>query len=187
MNAVAKPLTVDDFIAWSLQQSSGRYELMHGEIIAMASERMIHRRVKNLVANALEAAARSANIQCHVEPDGATVRIDDDTAFEPDSLVYLGALVALDSVEVPAPVIVVEVVSPSMGRIDSTAKLLGYFLVASIEHYLILDGEKRKIVHHRRTADGSIHTTIHSSGELILDPPGLTLPVAAYFPPATAT
>jgi Uma2 family endonuclease len=41
-----------------------------------------------------------------------TVRIDKETAHEPDALVYCGAKLSSNAVEVPSPVIVVEVLSP---------------------------------------------------------------------------
>jgi Uma2 family endonuclease len=185
MNAHSKPMTVEAFIDWSLLQPGGRHQLLRGEIIAMASERAAHRWVKHRAAVALERAAGPLR-NCHVEPDGATVKIDVSTAFDPDALVYCGPKVGPDTIIVPDPVIVIEVLSPSTQGIDSAAKLTGYCKVPSIQHYLILDPVEREIVHHQRVADGSIRTTIHASGDLRLDPPGMTVPVAECFPPSAA-
>ena len=63
----------------------------------------------------------------HALPDGMTVRIDDVTAYEPDALVYCGTKLPPSAVEVPNPVIVVEVLSPSTRHIDLSAKLADYF------------------------------------------------------------
>ena len=60
-----------------------------------------------------------------------------------------------------APLIVVEVVSPSSERDDSDAKLVDYFSVASIQHYLIVFSEKRVVVHHQR--NGRRHRHAHRS------------------------
>src|SRR5450631_2734453 len=113
MNAPNKPMTVEAYIDWALQQPRGRFELLRGEIVPMNSERTGHARVKHRVANALEAAIEVSGLKCHMLPDGATVRIDDHTAFEPDALVYCGDLLPDDTIIIPAPVIVVEVLSPS--------------------------------------------------------------------------
>jgi Uma2 family endonuclease len=85
-------------------------------------------------------------------------------------------------------VIVVEVVSPSSERDDTEAKLVDYFSVASIRHYLIVFSEKRVVVHHRRN-EGEIATRIAHDGNIALDPPGLTVAVSALLgpPPAGGT
>ncbi len=82
---------------------------------------------------------------------------------------------------VPDPIIVVEVLSPSTLKRDMTDKLAGYFKVASIRHYLIIDTEAGRVVHHAREAGGTglLPPAIVSEGEIRLEPPGLTVTVAA--------
>jgi Uma2 family endonuclease len=123
----------------------------------------------------------TAGLPCHMMPDGMTVRIDAATTFEPDALVYSGPPVDLDGIEVPNSVVVVEVLSPGTRSVDSGTKLIGYFQVASLCHYLILDPVKRLLIHHARGAGGLIETRIASEGTLDLTPPGLTPSVAELF------
>lgn len=78
------------------------------------------------------------------------------------------------------PVIVVEVSSPSTRRTDASEKLTGYFQVPSIHHYLMVDPDQRTVVHHRRAGDGT-ETAFVQDDTLVLDPPGLELPVASLF------
>ena len=59
-----------------------------------------------------------------------TVRIDETTAYEPDAVVYSGEKIARSAVEVPNPLIVVEVLSPSTRQVDVSIKLAGYFRAA---------------------------------------------------------
>ena len=80
-------------------------------------------------------------------PDGMTVRMDQDTAHEPDALVYCGQALPASAVEVPNPVIVVEVLSPSTRHVDASAKL-ATIRISSVQHYLIVDPDKRLAVHH---------------------------------------
>ena len=174
-------MTVEAYIDWALQQPRGRFELLRGEIVPMNAERTGHIRVKVRAFNALERAIAEAGVRCHALSDGATVRIDDHTAFEPDALVYCGDLLPDDTIIIPEPVIVVEVLSPSTASIDAGAKFAGYFKVPSIAHYLIVDGQAREIVQHRREADGSIRSQVISAGAISLDPPGLTVPLADIF------
>ncbi len=82
--------------------------------------------------------------------DGPTVRISKHEAFVPDALVAPLPEPAWESLEVADPVIAVEVLSPSTARTDATTKRKGYFRVASVRHYLIIDPESRTITHHKR-------------------------------------
>ncbi len=174
-------MTVDEFLPWAEAQEHGRYELHDGKVIAMAPQRAAHWEVKFRAAMALHNAIAAAGLQCHAVPDGATVRISTRTAFEPDALVYCGDKVAGDSLEVPNPVIVIEVLSPGTQMIDMRDKLRGYFTVPSVQHYLILDPEKQMVIHHARGDGDVLQTRLLSAGELRLDPPGIVLNVQEFF------
>ncbi len=82
-----------------------------------------------------------------------------------------------------SPLIVVEVVSPSSERDDTDFKLVDYFSVASIRHYLIIFSDKRVVVHHQRNPAGDIATRIASDGDIALTPPGMTVSVNALLGP----
>lgn len=167
-------MNVDEFLAWAEAQP-GRYELFRGSVYAMTPERAVHAEVKLAVQTALAEAIRGRKIPCRVLPDGMTVRIDDSTAHEPDALVYCGPRLAPSAIEVPNPVIVVEVLSPSTRHIDAQIKLAGYFRLPSVMHYLVIDPDKPLVLHHARNADGTILTRIVSDGTLGLDPPGIEI------------
>jgi Uma2 family endonuclease len=176
-----KQLSVDDFIAWSVAQPEPvRADLIDGTIYAHARRAHFHLRVKHKAAMALDAALSKAKLPCHVLPDGATVRISETSAFEPDALVC-GPELPGDAIEVPDPVIVVEVLSPESEKRDMRDKLEGYFRVPSIEHYLILDPEERLVIHHTRGQGDVRGTRIVHSRELRLDPPGIIVDVADFF------
>ena len=175
-----KKLTVDEFLAW-VTDKPGRYEIYAGHVYAMAPERAGHAKVKFAVQTELKRAIAAAGLPCHMLPDGMTVRVADDTAHEPDALVYCGAEVPASQVEIANPIIVVEVLSPSTRHIDASAKLAGYFQLSSVQHYLIVDPEGRPVLHHQRQADGTILTRVVPGGVLKLDPPGLEADLGAFF------
>jgi len=180
MTALPKAkMTVDEFLAWA-EGRSGRHELVDGEVFVMSPERARHAEVKAAAHAIMRQAVRSAGLNCHVLPDGMTVRINKRTAYEPDALVYCGARISGEAVEVPDPIIVVEVLSPSTGPHDTGAKLVGYFQVASVQHYLILDPTREVVIHHRRGAS-MIETRVVSAGQLALAPPGIEFAVEALF------
>lgn len=56
--------------------------------------------------------------------------------------------------------VVAEALSPSTAARDHGVKLDGYFSLASVMHYLILDAERRIVVHHKRGRDDFLETRI---------------------------
>jgi len=68
------------------------------------------------------------------EPEIGAGHVDQDTVHEPDALVYCGEKLPGSAVEAPNPIIVVEVLSASTRHIDASAKLAGYFRIASVSH-----------------------------------------------------
>jgi Uma2 family endonuclease len=99
----------------------------------------------------------------------------------PDALVYCGPKLPGDAMEVPNPVIVVEVASPSTRNTDDTVKLTGYFSLPSVHHYLIVDPEGTPVVHRSRQPDGIILRSLVHHGTLTLSPLGIELNVAELF------
>ena len=109
------------------------------------------------------------------------MRIDGKNSYQPDVLVYCGEPLPGDALEVPNAVVVVEVLSPGNAITDLRDKLQGYFRVPSILHYLIIDPDKRLVIHHARGRDDTVATRIVTSGQITLEPPGLSLAVADLF------
>ncbi len=177
-----KTMTVDEFIPWAMAQPRGRFELLNGEVLMMSPERAAHVRAKTSVHMALAATLKCSGLSCEALGDGMTVRINEQTAYEPDALVYCSPRLPNDSIEVPNPVIVVEVASPRTRDTDTGAKFRGYFSLPSVRHYLIIDPEERFIVHHGRGADGRIVSTSWTEGTLVLDPPGIEVSVTEMLP-----
>jgi Uma2 family endonuclease len=176
-------MTSDEFVAWAMEQPEGkRFELVAGEVVAMAPERSAHALAKFHIARRLAEAVESGGHPCQVYPDGMAVTIDATTTYEPDALVRCGPISPPDAIKLSDPVIVVEVLSPSTRARDAGAKLVDYFRLPSVHHYLIVRTEDRAIIHHARNADGTILTRIVREGDLHLEPPGLT--VTGLFPAA---
>jgi Uma2 family endonuclease len=181
MTALAeKRMTVDEFYAWAQEQPE-RWELFDGVPVAMAPERIEHGDTKYRVARALDDAIRSAGVPCRFVLDSAAVRIDHRNSYQPDAMVYCGDRLSGEAIEVPEPVIVVEVLSPGTALKDMRDKLQGYFRVVSIQHYLIVDPDEKLVIHHARGQDGAVTTRLVRKGVLSLEPPGLTLPVEPLF------
>jgi Uma2 family endonuclease len=179
--AAVKRMSVPEFLAWAETQETGRYELVRGEVVAMASERAEHVRAKTKVWHALDEAIRRAGAPCEAFVDGLAVAIDAQTAYIPDALVNCGEAVAPDSLLAPSPVIVVEVLSPSSRNIDKSVKLADYFRLPCLVHYLVVDLGRRLVLHYRRKGEEPITVTIVREGVIALDPPGLEIALPEIF------
>lgn len=179
----ATPMTAEEFVRWSQAQQEGeRYELVDGFPVRLRAETVSHAERKAAVWLALRNALRQSGADCRAFTDGVSVRVAPDRVREPDALVNCGPYEPGD-LTVPNPVVVVEVVSPSSALTDNGRKLIDYFALPSILHYLIVYAEEGRVVHHRRAdAAGQIFTAILGrDADLLLDPPGITLPVEAFW------
>ena len=177
-------MTVDQFLAWDDEREiEGRFELHDGRIVEANSERYIHSVVKHRIVVAFERAIERGGLPCVAVADGMAVAAGNNSVFEPDAQVHCGPPIDDDALLVPGPVVVVEVLSPSTRRKDIGIKMTRYFLNQSIQHYLMVVVQDRKIVHHKRMPDGNISTRIIATGDLVLDPPGLVVPMVEVFPP----
>ncbi len=170
------PMTSDEFLVWAEGQSDATFELHDGVVVAMAGERRLHGAVKRNVLLTLA----GVKAPCAPYVDGIAIKVSDLTTYIPDVVVDCGDQSDMREMIAAEPVIVVEVLSDSTSKVDTGAKLEGYFSVPAVRHYLLVDGADRRVVHHRREGN-RIETQILHSGDLTLDPPDLTLDVSDFW------
>ncbi len=181
MATALKHLTTDEFLLWA-EGREGRWELFDGVPVMMSPERVLHGDTKGEAYAALREALRRAGLPCRAYPDGVAVQISARTTYQPDALVSCGPRPPAGALAIADPVVVVEVLSPSTASIDHGLKLSGYFSLPSVEHYLILDPDRRVVIHHKRGTGDAIETRVLSEGSAKLDPPGFEVAVEALFP-----
>jgi Uma2 family endonuclease len=191
-------MTVEEFVLWSEQQPSGKYELEDGYVVvkrlpwgqttpaladgtpSMQSERAPHTRAKLAAVIALKVAIGKSGVPCEAFTEGLTVKITDQRGYEPDALVNYGDKVGNELIA-PNPIIVVEVLSPSTAAKDMGVKVRDYFTVPSMQHYLIVDLDRRVVIHHQRHTVADLLTSFHSTGAIRLDPPGIVVEAEDMF------
>ena len=178
-DAAEKLMNVDEFLVWA-EGREGNWELHDGAAVLMAPERIRHTFVKTNAAIALANAVRRAGVRCLALSEGVTVRVAARRAFVPDASV-LCPPPGDDELTTANPLIVVEVLSPSTAAFDHGAKLEGYFSLASLAHYLLIDPDRRVLIHHSRGRGDVIETRILHEGAVRLDPPGLAFDVGELF------
>jgi len=185
MGALPKTrMTVDEFLRWAQTQESGRYELIDGQVVMMSPETIRHVHVKGEAWLALRNAIVKAGVPCTAFTDGVGVRIDEHGMREPDISIQCRPADP-NSLVLEAPVVLVEVISPSSSREDTGAKVGEYFGIATVQHYLIIDPVRMSVIRHSRTAGSQkLETEIHRSGSIELNPPGITVPVSDLLGPS---
>jgi Uma2 family endonuclease len=170
-------MTTDQFLAWleDLPPEAGKFELWDGEVVLRhgpgleEGELSEHWDAKGAMFAALREAVARVKLPCYAAVDGPMVRISPHRMARPDVLVYCG-LKLRKTREVPNPIIIVEVLSPSTKKRDHGVKLEGYFTLPSLYHYLIIDPDRARMIHHRL---GATVPEIVKGPRLQLDPPGL--------------
>lgn len=177
-----KRMTAEEYAQWAERQDTGRFELVDGMVVQMNAETASHAKVKLNVAFALRQQLKAQSVAGEVFGDGMAVRIADRIVHEPDAMLRLGSRLPGDTILVTDPVIVVEVLSPSTGPIDTSRKLTNYFLLDTVQHYLVVDTTKRLVLHYVRGPDGApIMHAPKTAGDIVLDPPGLSLSLNEIF------
>jgi len=173
-------MTRAEYRLW-VEARPGRFERSDGQVVAMAPERIRHTRIKGEVYAALRNAVAAARLPCEVLPDGPTIEVG-ESDYEPHAIIRCGAdPLSGESLSVPDPVVIVEVLSPTTRRIDVSQKLADYFRLPTVQHYLILFADRVQAIHHRR-GSGRIETRVLTEGEIALDPPGVSVLLADLYP-----
>ena len=164
------PRTVAEFDAWNAQQPE-RWEFIGGQPVMMAPASLPHTIIKTNIGRHL--GNRLVGSGCRVYVDGAEVKSHRLSAI-PDVVVACG-LIDQSSPAIAAPVLIVEVVSPSTECDDTERKWHSYCLIESLQHYLVVAQESRFVILHARTGPSSFAETLHLDGSIELSALGVSL------------
>jgi Uma2 family endonuclease len=170
-------LTADEYLK-KYEGSDGNYELVDGIVIKMAAERVRHVLAKGKAFTAFQSAVAKSKLECQVFMDGVSVQTGKNTVRGPDLAVQCGKVADLDSLKIEEPIILVEVISPSSEFRDVHSKLVEYFSIPSVQHYIVVDQAKGLVFHNRREGKGRVQTQFLHKGSLDLSPPGLKVKVS---------
>ena len=143
----SRPLTQADLA--TLPDDGHRYELLDGVLLVSPAPAICHQTIVLEVARAL-ADAQPSGLQTLVAP--VDVVLADDTVLQPDVLVARRS--DLTERNLPAaPVLAIEVLSPSTQRIDRFLKHSRY-AAAGIAHYWIIDPDEPSLVAYKINTHG---------------------------------
>jgi Uma2 family endonuclease len=172
-----KRMTVAEFLTWN-DGTDTRYELIDGRPVAMAPVAPSH---SVLVANLTHALKSKLQRPCYVGSEAGVERPDrDDTFYEADVVVSCTP-VAPGMEVIPAPIVLVEVLSPSTVDYDRGRKAYDYRRIPSVQEIVLVASEQRHIVvWRRRGAKWEVEDLI-GDATLELETVGVQIPFAAIY------
>jgi len=179
MGSPLPKLSLEDFLLWENQQPD-KHEFHRGEVFAMVGGRRVHGRVVSNLNAALNAGLRGS--PCQVFSESMKVQPADDTILYPDVFVTCDAADLRTDQIFRSPKLVIEVLSPSTQAYDRSLKFALYRRLASLQEYVLVDPDTRRIEAFRIGADGL--WVLHDMSErpaLTLASVGCDIPMADVF------
>lgn len=144
-------LTLQAYLAWENEQPE-RHEFYRGEVFAMTGGRRSHGRVTaNLV---MHLGLHLKGTPCQVFSESMKVQISDDSVLYPDIFVTCDRQDLQTEMIFRAPILVIEVLSPSTQAYDRSQKFALYRRLPSMKEYVLIDPETRRAEAFRINGDG---------------------------------
>jgi Uma2 family endonuclease len=144
-----KPWTVKDFLEWEAQQPE-RYEFIDGRIIGMVGGSAAHAAIKDNVTGALNVRLRGG--PCRAFSEGLKV-VTPIASHYPDVVVTCKPIQPTDD-RIDEPVAIVEILSRTTADRDRGAKWVGYQDIPSLQHYVLIAQDQRRMDLLSRADDG---------------------------------
>lgn len=155
-------ISIEDYLDGE-EISQTKHEYINGEVYAMAGASDRHHRIcANLFINLDSHLAQS---NCEAFMAEMKLQADEKTFYYPD------VFVSCDKVKPSpfyreAPVLIIEVVSPSTRQTDRREKLRVYQQIPTVQEYVIIEQDKMLVELHRRQPDGRWITYFYNEGDL---------------------
>jgi Uma2 family endonuclease len=172
-------LTVEEFLEWAAT-ADGRYELVDGEVVAMAPPSQTHGLIFAEIAGIIRDHLRKSGGRCRVvlEP-GVKTRIRARHNYRIPELGVICKPPVAGTQMVAEPVLIVEVLSPG-NRKATWTNVWAYAANPAVQEILIIESTKVEGWLLRRQADGSWPEDpepIPHDGSIELDSIGLSIPL----------
>ena len=169
-HALAKPhLSVDDYLLWETEQPL-RHDYVRGEVFAMTGGTLRHNQAT--VAATVTWKTHLKGTPCKVFSGDVKVAVQETGHwFYPDVVVTCSAqdLADMNATQVRAPVLVLEVLSPSTAAYDRGDKFLSLQKLASLQEYALLDAGAARLEVFRRNAAGRFEHFVFEGADTVAE------------------
>jgi Uma2 family endonuclease len=157
---IVPQLDVPTFLAWEAAQRE-RHELHHGFVVGFAGGSMDHDRIAFNMRSALEAGFPSP---CRSFGSDVKVRVSADSVYYADAGIVCDETSGA-AVVVERPRVVAEVLSPRTRSYDIIEKRAAYRALPSLEAYVIVHTDARRVEVDSRSLDGTWHTATYDDDD----------------------
>lgn len=145
-------MTTQDFFEWENMQPD-KHEFVAGEVFAMTGARRVHVTVSMNIAASLKAHLRGGPCRAFMLDMKLAVRTA-DAVFYPDILVTCHPDDLKADLAMAHPKVIIEVLSESTAAYDRGGKFAMYRQLDSLEEYVLIDPDTRRVDVFRRQASG---------------------------------
>jgi Uma2 family endonuclease len=147
--ALPKPWTVDEFLAWEAGQGD-RYEFVDGVLRMMVGASAAHTVIKDNITAALRRQLRGT--ACRAFSEGLKV-VTRTAVLYPDVIVTCAPVEPADD-RIREPEAIFEVLSRTTAEYDRGSKGEVYRAIAALQHYVLVSQDRRRVELFSRTDDG---------------------------------
>jgi Uma2 family endonuclease len=175
------PFDAATYLAWEEQQQK-KHEFIAGEVFAMVGARREHVVVSLNLAAAFKQRLRGGPCQAYMAD--LKLRVDAvDAFFYPDVMVSCDARDHTANQFVEHPSLIVEVLSDSTAAFDRGNKFAAYRTLSSLQEYVLVDIEARRVESFRRTPENDwlFHESLPDSGDCLFPTLGIAVPFDEIF------
>ena len=150
--AAKQPMSAAEFLAWEAEQSE-RHDFVAGEAFAMAGAEDRHVTACLNVAMALRQHLAGSPCRTYMA-DMKLQAQDAQSYFYPDVMVTCSAQDLASPMHKAEPKLIAEVLSPGTAAYDRGLKFSHYRTLASLQEYVLIDLDSRRVDCYRLGADG---------------------------------
>lgn len=175
----AAPLNREAYLSWEAEQPE-KHEYLAGEVFAMVGVRREHAVVTLTLGSQLRSHLKGTPCQAFVADMKLFVEAA-EAYFYPDVMVTCDERDRRAELAIEHPVLVVEVLSDSTAAYDRGAKFAAYRKLPSLQEYLLVDVDQRRLELYRREADHWLFFEAGMDGTLSLESVAMKLGVAEAF------
>ena len=174
------PFTAADYLHWEAEQPE-KHEYVHCETFAMGGASRRHVTISLNVASALDEVLEGTPCRTYMA-DMKLQAAADNAYFYADVLVTCDLDDHKADQFMRSPTLVIEVLSPATAAYDRGDKFAAYRRIASLKEIVLIDPDRPRIEHYRRTqADGWELQEIAPDQPLLLPSLDVSIPWARMF------
>ncbi len=175
-NALRRPMTLDEFIAWEERQEL-RYEFDGFQPVAMTGGSYAHDAVSMNLAAALVSRLRGTPCRAH----GSDLKVSTEGRVRyPDAFVTCQSYGNAEKFA-RDPVVIFEVLSPSTAGTDRIDKVREYTALSSLQRYVLLEQDRVAATMWERQGEGWAASVLTGDAALPMPEIGIELSLAELY------